>query len=90
MTLDEFASLAPFKGKVTDVEKLRDQPPPTSISGPDYQVTVVKPNGGSIIITKISTSLFSASQLEKLTAKGACDLPKEIIECARNLPQRPN
>jgi hypothetical protein len=80
MTMTEFAKLKPFKGKVTKVEQIPSKNPPRSVSGPDFRVTVTKPDGSTIIITRIETYLETAVRLQKLVEKSECDLPDEIIQ----------
>jgi hypothetical protein len=81
MTMTEFANVKPFKGRVTKVEKIDSKNPPRSVSGPDFRVTVTRPDGSTIIITRIETYLTTAPRLQKLVEKSECDLPDEIIQC---------
>src|SRR4051812_23377220 len=80
MDMAEFSRLKPFKGRVTKVENIGFPEQPTSISGPDYRVTVLRADGTVIIIPIIHTTWLTNTRLEKLEKK-ECDLPKELVEC---------
>jgi len=90
MSIEQFAKIKPFKGKVASVEKITYERnyPLRSISGPDYRVTVVRPDGSIMIIRRIHTTIPSnAPRLEGLPDKRECTLPDEILEC-EDKPER--
>jgi len=80
--MEEFARLAPFKGRVIKVEQIQSKSPPRSVSGPDFRVTLVKADGSVIVVERIETYLTTALQLQELVKNAECDLPTEIVQCA--------
>jgi hypothetical protein len=82
LTFEQFEKLPPFKGQIIKLEKIGNERPPTSISGPDYRVTVRKSDGTIIVLKRIETSLGTAMRLEKLLEQKNCDLPDDVANCA--------
>jgi hypothetical protein len=83
MTMPEFKALKPFNGRVTKVERVDWESGYHlhSASGPDFRITVVKPDGSTITIRRIHTQVFQADRLRKLVDKAQCSLPEEIAQC---------
>jgi hypothetical protein len=78
ISMDDFAKLKPFKGKVTKVERIKSDTPMRSVSGPDCRVTVVKEDGATLVIKRMNTLITTVDDLEKLVERQECSLPDEI------------
>jgi hypothetical protein len=82
MEMAEFSKLKPFKGRVAKVENIGFPERVTSMTAPDYRVTVVRADGSSIVINKVHTTWMTNKRLERLVDTKKCNLPNEIVECA--------
>jgi len=80
--MPEFRTLPSFKGRVTKVEQIpyADGYHLHSASGPDFRVTVMRPDGSTLIIKRIHTQVVG-DRLKDLANKSVCELPDEITAC---------
>jgi hypothetical protein len=82
MDMAEFTKLKPFKARVAKVEKIGFPERVTSMTAPDYRVTVVRPDGSSLVINKVHTTWMTNKRLERLVDTKERNLPGEIVECS--------